>query len=60
MVNLDGSGAEPQWSPPLNGGSTPAACRLSTSSIVPQWSPPSNGGNTTPPQIWELQEGLPQ
>ena len=36
----------PQWSPPLNSGSSfqsiPAASRVS----APQWSPPVNGGST--------------
>ena len=39
----------PQWSPPLNGGSTspsppPVTCTRRTQS--PQWSPPLNGGST--------------
>ena len=34
----------PQWSPPVNGGSTAAV--QSASVPLPQWSPPVNGGSS--------------
>ena len=37
---------QPQWSPPLNGGSTPTHTFTDVTNIVPQWSPPSDGGST--------------
>ena len=46
-------GDMPQWSPPLNGGST--ACTLTCVSRpdhAPQWSPPLNGGSTTVARAW--------
>ena len=36
----------PQWSPPLNGGSTVTPAMLNQGITVPQWSPPLNGGST--------------
>ena len=36
----------PQWSPPLNGGSTCRSDREGASISSPQWSPPLNGGST--------------
>ena len=39
----------PQWSPPLNGGSTgPAFLDTHGFFLEPQWSPPLNGGSTAP------------
>ena len=38
--------AEPQWSPPVRGGTTARIARLSQGSAVPQWSPPVRGGTT--------------
>ena len=36
----------PQWSPPLNGGSTIAQAHVALLKFQPQWSPPLNGGST--------------
>ena len=36
----------PQWSPPLNGGSTWVSAPSMYSCGSPQWSPPLNGGST--------------
>ena len=41
----------PQWSPPLNGGSTIMVNAAQTQEIAPQWSPPPNGGSTTPGDV---------
>ena len=49
-ARLDGP---PQWSPPLNGGSTRAPmCKPALA--TPQWSPPLNGGSTRrrPRLVW--------
>jgi hypothetical protein len=36
----------PQWSPPLNGGTTGVFGGLMGQGKSPQWSPPLNGGTT--------------
>ena len=37
----------PQWSPPVNGGSTRVhQVRTGERDALPQWSPPVNGGST--------------
>ena len=36
----------PQWSPPVNGGSTTGSRVYGACIGAPQWSPPVNGGST--------------
>ena len=40
------SAHQPQWSPPLNGGTTAARVSKVSLKCAPQWSPPLNGGTT--------------
>ncbi len=50
----------PQWSPPLNGGSTPTHTFTDVTNIVPQWSPPSDGGSNPTGIEWIPPEDVPQ
>ena len=40
------SGIGPQWSPPLDSGSTTNTEQPLDMMLLPQWSPPLNGGST--------------
>jgi hypothetical protein len=50
----------PQWSPPLNGGSTYPNVKIGRRIQVPQWSPPPSGGSTEMPLLHAIDRLMPQ